>query len=194
MATQVFPTVNVDKLYVAKIQENSKGIESFDTPRYLPGVRSIGLKISINSEPFYAEGVKWDSDESFESVEAEIDIVDITAEDEAYILGHELAEGGGVIYNENDKAPEIAMLFRAKKSNKKFRYMTLFRGKFIDSDEDYQQKEGKTNFQTRKLVGTFAPLKSNGMWKHKKDEEEGATDSWFTSVTIPTKKDSNLSE
>ena len=55
MATQVFPTVNVDKSYVAKIQENSKGIESFDTPRYLPGVRSIGLKISINSEPFYAE-------------------------------------------------------------------------------------------------------------------------------------------
>lgn len=186
--TKVYPRVNVDKMHVTKIIGEAEGVETFDTPKYLPGVKSIGLKIKMNVEPFYAEGVEWDSDEALEGIDVEVDITDLADEDEAYLLGHTLAANGGVIYRDTDKAPEVALLFRARKSNKKNRYMILFRGKFTAGDEDYQGKEGKSNYQTKKLVGRFSPLKSNGMWRHKWDEEKGATDAFFTAVTIPTDK------
>ena len=124
-----------------------------------------------------------------ENVEVEVNITDLATAEEAFILGHQLAKEGGIIYSENDKAPEVAILIKANKGNKKARYLVLYRGKFSISDEEYKSKEGKTDFQTKKLAAVFAPLKSNGRWKWKVDQEENMTDSkFFKEVIMPTPK------
>ncbi|MDO7206257.1 hypothetical protein Q5M85_21320 [Paraclostridium bifermentans] len=46
------------KLYVAQLlTETEEGI-TLDTPRYLEGVKQIGIKPKQNSDPYYHEGRK----------------------------------------------------------------------------------------------------------------------------------------
>ena len=71
----------------------------------------------------------------------------------------------------------------------KARYGILYKGTFSIGDESYKGKEGKANFQTKKLKAAFSPLHSNEMWNWKVDEEDGMTDEkFFKEVIMPTEK------
>lgn len=189
MDNNVHFITDLKKLYAAKILTDTQEVATFDTPIYLAGVKEIGLKVKINTEPAYAEGVVWDTDTTVEGIDVEIDVVDLITKEEAFLLGHKISEEGGIIYNAADKAPEVALMFKAMKSDGKARYVVLYRGSFADGDESYKGKEGKTDFQSKKLVGTFAPLKHNGNWKYKIDEADGMTDeNFFKAVLIPKVK------
>lgn len=178
--------VDLKKLYVAELKEDSQTALTFDTPKYLEGVKEIGVKPKVNTENAYAEGIIWNTETTLESIDVEIDLTDLLTENEAFLLGHKIAKTGGIIYNESDEAPEVAILWKAVKSNGKARYIALYSGQFSMSDEAYKGKEGKANFQSKKLKATFKPLKKNGMWKYKVDEEEGMTDEgFFKAVVIP---------
>ncbi|WP_096635852.1 major tail protein [Clostridium cochlearium] len=188
MSNTVVPVVGLEKLYVAKILSDGE-TTTFDTPKYLAGVKEIGVKPKVNSDEFYAENQLWLSETTLANVDVEVDITDLTSEDEAMLLGHKIATEGGIIKSADDVAPEVALLFKANKGNGKARYVVLYKGKFSIGDEDYKGKEGKANFQAKKLKATFAPLHSNSMWSYKIDEEQGMDDTkFFKSVIIPTEK------
>ena len=105
------------------------------------------------------------------------------------LLGHKISTEGGIIKSADDVAPEVALLYKASKGNGKARYGILYKGKFSIGDESYKGKEGKANFQSKKLKASFAPLHSNSMWSYKVDEEQGMTDTkFFESVILPTEK------
>lgn len=180
--------VGVEKLYYAKITSDIPGgMTAFATPVYLQGIKEIGIKVTINTEKLYAENKVWESDTAFDSTEVTVNAVDLLNTENADLMGHKLAETGGIIYSEKDVAPDVALLFKANKANGKSRYVILYNNKFTDSDETYKGKEGKTEFQTKSIVSTGAALKSNGMWKYVVDEEDGMTDEiFFNSVIIPT--------
>lgn len=194
MADKVVPIVDLKKLYVAEVLTDAE-TTTYDTPKYFEGVKELGLKPKVNSDEFYAEGILWMSENTLANIDVEIDITDLHKEEEAFLLGHKLAEGGGIIRSANDKAPEVALLYKAEKGNHKARYGILYKGTFNIGDESYKGKEGKSNFQTKKLKGTFAPLRSNEMWNYKVDEEDGMTDEkFFASVIIPTEKTTTVGE
>ncbi|MHB9921682.1 phage tail protein [Clostridium botulinum] len=185
---KVVPIVDLKKLYVAKVLTD-RLTTTFDAPRYFEGVKELGLKPKVNSDDFYAEGILWISETTLANIDVEIDITDLKKEEEAFLLGHKLAAEGGIIRSSNDEAPEVALLYKAMKGNNKARYGIMYKGTFSISDESYKGKEGKANFQTKKLKGTFAPLRSNEMWNWKVDEEDGMTDEkFFKEVIIPTPK------
>lgn len=188
MDEKVVPIVDLKKLYVAKVLTDAE-TTTFDTPKYLEGIKELALKPKVNSDEFYAEGILWLSDTTLANVDVEIDITDLKKEEEAFLLGHKLATEGGIIRSANDKAPEVALLYKSIKGNGKARYGIMYKGTFSVGDENYKGKEGKANYQTKKLKGTFAPLHSNEMWNYKVDEEDGMTDEeFFASVIIPTEK------
>ncbi|MGO5075187.1 major tail protein [Clostridium sporogenes] len=185
---KVVPIVDLKKLYVAKVLTDA-ATTTFDIPKYFEGVKELGLKPKVNSDDFYAEGILWISETTLANIDVEIDITDLKKEEEAFLLGHKLAAEGGIIRSAKDKAPEVALLYKALKGNHKARYGIMYKGTFSVSDESYKGKEGKTNFQTKKLKGTFAPLRSNEMWNWKVDEEDGMTDEkFFKQVIIPKEK------
>lgn len=179
--------VGVEKFYFAPIKSDIPNqTPDFEKPQYFEGIKELGLKITINTEKLYAENKLWESDTAFDSTEATINIVDLLTQQESLILGHEISTEGGLIYKDSDKATPGAILIKANKANGKARYIILYNNTFADSDESYKGKEGKTDFQTKSIVATGAPLKSNGMWKYKIDEEDGMTDEkFFNSVIIP---------
>ncbi|GAB6150205.1 major tail protein [Clostridium novyi] len=187
---KVMPVVDLKKLYIAELKKDNMEEVEFGTPTYYEGIKEIGLKPKMNSDPFFAEGIQWTVEETLEGIEVEVDVVDLTTEQEAFLLGHKLATDGGIIYGANDKAPEVAILFKSLKGNGKARYMVLYKGAFTISDENYKGKEGKANFQSKKLKASFAPLHNNEMWRYKVDEEEGMTDDkFFKTVIVPKPKE-----
>ncbi|QDY18236.1 major tail protein [Clostridium botulinum] len=189
MPEQVVPVVGLEKLYAAKIIKDDNTGVIFDTPIYLEGIKELSIKPKITTDDFYAENKLWLSESTLANVDVEADITDLNTENEVFLLGHKLAIEGGIIYSDDDKAPDVALLYKANKGNGKARYGILYKGTFSISDEQYKGKEGKSNFQAKKLKATFAPLHFNGRWKYKVDEEEGMTDEkFFKEVIIPTEK------
>ncbi len=189
MANKIVPVVGLERLYVAKLLTDDITGATFDVPKYFAGIKEIGIKPKVNSDEFYAENQLWLSETTLANIDVEIDITDLTNEDEAMLLGHKIATEGGIIKSADDIAPEVALLYKANKGNGKARYGIIYKGKFSIGDEDFKGKEGKANFQSKKLKATFAPLHSNSMWSYKIDEEQGMDDTkFFAKVTVPTVK------
>lgn len=191
--TTIVPVVGLEKLYVAKLLKDDTTGVTFDIPKYLPGIKEISLKPKVNSDEFYAENILWMSENTLASIDVEMDITDLNEEDEALLLGHKIAAEGGIIKSADDKAPDVAILYKSNKGNGKARYQVLYKGNFAISDEAVKGKEGKSNFQSKKLKATFAPLHSNGMWQYKVDEDSTGAPAdldtkFFESVIVPTEK------
>ena len=166
MAKQkILPLVNVKKLYAAHILTEEIGNITFDTPRYLEGVKQIGIKPKQNTDPYYHEGRKVLDEQTLQDIAVTINLTDLTDEDECYVMGHKLAKTGGVIRNDNDIAPPMAILYEAEKAQGVTKYGILYAGTFGLSDEDIKDKEGKANFQPKKLQASFRPL-IDGNWKY----------------------------
>lgn len=189
MAQKILPIVNINKLYVAKLLTEDIDKITYDTPRYLEGIKQLTIKPKQNSDPYYHEGRKILTDKTLEDISVTINITDLTDEDECYVMGYKLAKTGGVIRNENDIAPTVAILYEAEKSEGGTRYGILYAGTFGVSDEDIKGKEGKANFQSKSIEATFRPL-VNGLWNYKVDSDStGVTqeflNGFFSQVTIP---------
>lgn len=185
--------VGLEKLYYAVVKQDDDEGLIYETPKYLAGVKEIGATPSINTDKLYAENKIWEQSQAIESVDVEIDLADLTNGERNVLLGHKLAEGGGVIGGENDIAPYVALLYKANKSNGENRFQVLYKGKFELPSDNVKGKEGKTDFQTPKMKATFQPTRNNGYWKYQVDsDDEGVTPTvekdFFTAVVVPTEK------
>lgn len=195
---KILPVVNVSKLYVAQLlTETEEGI-TFDTPRYLEGVKQIGIKPKQNSDPYYHEGRKVLEEQTLQDVNVTLNITDLTDEDECYVMGHKLAKTGGVIKNDNDIAPTLAIIYKSEKSQGIDKYGILYAGTFGLSDEDLKAKEGKANFQAKKIDASFRPL-INGKWQYNvcSDSPNVTTEflnNFFKQVTVAEEKTEEVSK
>ncbi|WP_338417242.1 major tail protein, partial [Clostridium botulinum] len=109
---KVVPVVDLKKLYVAEVKEDGL-TTTFDSPKYFEGVKELGIKPKINTDEYYAEGVLWLSETTLANIDVEVDITDLKKEEEAFLLGHKLANEGGIIRSANDKAPEVCLLYKS---------------------------------------------------------------------------------
>lgn len=195
---KILPVVNVSKLYVAQLlTETEEGI-TFDTPRYLEGVKQIGIKPKQNSDSYYHEGRKVLEEQTLQDVNVTLNITDLTDEDECYVMGHKLAKTGGVIKNDNDIAPTLAILYKSEKSQGIDKYGILYAGTFGLSDEDLKAKEGKANFQAKKIDASFRPL-INGKWQYNVCSDSANVTpeflkNFFKQVTVAEEKTEEVSK
>lgn len=195
MTQKILPVVNIKRLFAAHLLTETleKGGITFDTPRYLEGIKELQIKPKQNSDPYYHEGRKILEEQTLQDISVMVNITDLTDEDECYVMGHKLAKTGGIIRNDNDIAPTLALLYEAEKSEGGLRYGILFAGTFGLSDEDIKAKEGKSNFQAKKIQASFRPL-INGQWQYKVDSDSpNATQeflkNFFNQVTVPEEKE-----
>ncbi|OOM76576.1 major tail protein [Clostridium sp. BL-8] len=185
--------IGLEKLYYAKITKDDSTGLTFDTPKYLAGVKEIKISPKSNTEKLYAENKLWDQATTLEDVEVTVDLVDLTNAELADLLGQTVAAEGGVFATSNDVAPYVALLYKASKSNGKARFGILYKGKMELPDDSAKGQEGKVDFQTPEMKATFQSTIFNSMWKYNVDEDDPdcPTDintSFFAGVIMPTKK------
>ena len=122
---------------------------------------------------------------------AELEVNSLAPQDKSQVFGH-LYEKGFLIKTKDDKAPELALGWRAKKLNGKYEFKWLYCGRFGQGFEDNYETEGETKTtQTATLKGDFYARQMDGRYECSVDESNLLTEhteaaaaikDWFSKV------------
>lgn len=155
---------DIGKLYYAvlKTDDAETKTATWDTTKYLPGLREITVTSTENAGELYAEGAVFDTDTQSGPINISFDITDIPLENRAELLGQKLTATGAVIDNQNDEAPYIALMYEKKLKSGVMEYVTLYKGKISKPEDKGKTREGNVEYQTKAVAGKFIQLQANG--------------------------------
>ena len=195
-------TIGLDKLYYAPITEDANGNETYGTPAVLAKAISAELSVGLNEAILYADDGAAEVVKEFKSGTLSLGIDDIGAEIASALSGATIDSNGVVVSGSDDGGTPVAVAFRARKSNGKYRYYWLYRVKFGIPATNLQTKGDSISFQTPTIEGTImrrnkVDFNDNHPWKAEVTEgAEGVDDSlistWYDAVYEPV-GDLNLS-
>lgn len=184
-------TASFRDVYIAPVLVNTPDMYQAGEPVKL--ARAITGKISDKSsiEKIYSDDGVEETVESYEGTEVELEVNSLAPQDKKALFGH-LYEKGYLVKNKDDKAPEVAVGYRAKKLNGKYEFSWLYVGTFGQGyDENYETKKDKISTQTATLKGSFYERQIDGNYAVQVDEgnllEEHAdareaVKNWFSAV------------
>ena len=171
-------TVSFRDIHIAKVTTNTETEYVAETPSKL--ARAITGKISD-------EFVNM----SYKGTSVELEVNSLAPQDKSQVFGH-LYEKGFLIKTKDDKAPELALGWRAKKLNGKYEFKWLYCGRFGQGFEDNYETEGETKTtQTATLKGDFYARQMDGRYECSVDESNllaehteaaAAIKDWFSKV------------
>ena len=182
-------------IYVAPVTQNDATAYAAGTPVKL--ARAISGKVSdkFSVEKIYSDDGVEDTVETYEGTDVEFEVNSLAPQDKAMLFGH-LYKNGWLVKNKDDKAPEVAVSYRAKKLNGKYEFVWLYVGTFGQGyDDNYQTQEDKVTTQTATLKGSFYERACDGNFATQVDESNLLTEhtdaaaaikNWFGKVQEPT--------
>lgn len=178
--------IGVSHLYYALITEDANGDESYVAPVRLNGVNQINISMNSTIETFFAENAPYDVADAIGEVEIELTLADLTLEEQIVLLGQEKA-GAVYLTKGSHNAPYIALGFKTLKSNGKYRFVWLTKGKMSVPDMNQTTKAGTVEFQPSVITGKFVQRNLDEVIMKKADEDTSdylATigDTWFDAV------------
>lgn len=189
-------TIGLDMLYYAKITENEEGDETYDTPVKLAKAISAELSVELVEAILYADDGIAEIVKEFKGGTLSLGIDDIGSTAASDLTGAAIDQNGVVISSSEDGGDPVAIGFRAKKSNGKYKYFWLYKVKFGIPATNLATKGESITFSTPTIEGTIMRRnKLDGMNKHpwKAEVTEGETgvsaetiDNWYQSVYEPT--------
>lgn len=190
-------TIGLDKLYYAKITEvPGTGEETYDTPVQLAKAMSAELSVELAEATLYADDGAAEIVKEFQSGTLTLGVDDIGASVASDLTGAVIDENGVVISTSEDGGAPVAVGFRAKKSNGKYKYYWLYRVKFGIPSTNLTTKGDSIEFSTPTIEGTILRRnKVDGKGKHpwKAEVTEGDTSvsaetitGWYEEVYEPS--------
>ena len=186
--------VGLKDFYVALVTENTETAYTADTPVKL--ARAIKAKISTkrSSEDLESDDGTEETLDAYEGTEVEIEVNSLAPQDLALLFGHKY-ENGYLIENRDDRAPEVALGYRARKLNGKYEFVWLYVGRFAEGKDENRETFGKKpTAQTETIKGTFHERAIDHNIKTSVDEDnltadntaaETALKNWFSKVQEP---------
>lgn len=178
--------IGLKQFTIATLTKDDGTGVTYGTPQTLE--RAINAKISpkSNSEKFYSDDSVEEIVTSFDSIDVEIELNQLSLASRALLQGASVVKGT-LLETKDDIAPTIALGFKSKKSNGKYRFVWLYKGSFEITEDEYTTEEDKANGKTAKLKGTFYAREYDGAYRLMLDEDETGVDAttlanWFTAV------------
>lgn len=188
-------TIGLDKPFYAKITEDENGNETFGTPKRLAKAISAELSVELAEAILYADDGASEVVKEFKSGTLSLGVDDIGKEVAADLTGAEIDKNGVLVSTSEDGGDPVAVGFRAKKSNGKYKYFWLYRVKFGIPSTSLATKGDSITFSTPTIEGTISRRnkpdgKDKHPWKAEMTEDGTAAvktvvDSWFEEVYEP---------
>ena len=187
-------TIGLDKLYYAPITEDQNGHETYGTPVQLAKAISADLSIELNEATLYADDGQAESVKEFKSGTLSLGIDDIGTEAAVALIGARLDQNGALVSSGEDVSRYVAVGFRARKANGKYKYYWLYRVLFGVPATNLATKGDSISFATPTIEGTILtrnkPDKDNKhLWKvelTENDTNSGIVAVWYDSVYEPS--------
>lgn len=190
-------TVGLDKLYYAPITDSpTTGDETYGTPVMLAKAISAELSVELAEATLFADDGASEVVKEFKNGKLTLGVDNIGREVAMALTGAKVDSKGVLISASEDGGSPVAIGFRAKKSNGKYKYVWLYRVKFAVPSTSLATKGDSITFSTPTIEGTVMRRnKLDGQDKHpwKAEVDEGDTgvdattiSSWYTKVYEPT--------
>lgn len=189
-------TIGLDKLYYATITEDDDENETYGTPTQLAKAISAELSVELAEATLYADDGASEIVKEFKEGTLTLGVDDIGSETAAALTGVNIDDNGVIISSSEDGGNPVAIGFRAKKANGKYRYFWLYRVKFGIPSTSLETKGDSITFQTPSIEGTVLrrnkeDAAGNHPWKAEVTEgTSGVSDDtisgWYDSVYEPT--------
>ena len=154
-------TIGLDKLYYAKITESENGEETYATPVQLAKAISADLSVELAEATLYADDGAAEIVKEFKSGTLSLGIDDIGASVAADLTGSQIDSKGVVISRSEDGGTPVAIGFRAKKANGKYKYYWLYRVKFGIPATNLATKGDNITFNTPTIEPPIAAAKTS---------------------------------
>lgn len=188
-------TIGLDKLYYAKITEGTNGDETYETPKPLAKAITAELSVELAEATLYADDGAAEIIKEFQNGTLSLGIDDIGAAIASDLTGATIDDNKVLISTSEDGGDPVAIGFRAKKANGKYRYFWLYRVKFGIPATNLTTKGDSITFSTPTIEGTvLSRNKLDGQGKHPwkaevNEGDEGVTTEiitgWYTEVYEP---------
>lgn len=189
-------TIGLDKPHFAIITEDADGNETYGEPKVMAKAIQVDLTVNTSTATLYADDGADETVNEFVNGTLSMGLNDLLSTVAAEMLGARVDQNGVLITSSEDVAPYVAVGFRAKKSNGKYRYFWLYRVKFGVPSTNLATKGESITFQTPTIEGTIMRRnKPDTQGKHpwKTEVTEGDTNvtaatlnSWFSAVYEPS--------
>lgn len=190
------PVIKIMNLVVSKELTDDINGATYDTP-YVFSKAIYKAKITPVIESAQSEGDGQVVERSTKVVGYKIvfDLREFTQTERAFLAGRTIVNGIDSS-SIDDEAPNFCVMFKAKKSNKKYKYYKYLKVQFSEPTEDLDGSV-KTNYQVMSLEGDAIPRIYDGVPRRIADEDSptytaSVGTGWFTSgditvdVTAPT--------
>lgn len=188
-------TIGLDRLFYSKITEGENGDETYGKPTQLAKAISADLSVELAEATLYADDGAAEIVKEFKSGTLSLGIDDIGSTAASDLTGAVIDENHVVVSSSEDGGEPVAVGFRAKKSNGKYKYFWLYRVKFGIPATALATKGDSITFSTPTIEGTVMrrnKLDGNNRhpWKAEATEGDNQTPSsvisgWYTEVYEP---------
>lgn len=178
--------IGLRDIHIALLTKDDNTGVTYATPTKLERAISAKLSPKVNSENIYSDDTVEDVISAFDSIEVEIELNQLTLTSRATLQGASVVTGV-LIESKSDLAPTLALGFKSKKHNGKYRFVWLLKGKFELAADEYDTEAEKPAPKSAKLKGTFYSRDYDGNYRFIADEDEVDIDpaiiaAWFTAV------------
>jgi len=188
-------TIGLDRLYYSKITEASDGTETYATPVALAKAMKADLSVDLAEAVLYADDGAAAVVKEFKSGKLSLGVDDIGVTAAQDLTGAAVDDNGVLISASEDGGTPVAIGFRAKKANGKYRYFWLYRVKFGIPATNLETKGDSIKYSTPTIEGTVMRRNKldgagNHPWKAEVSEDYAGVvlatiTSWFTEVYEP---------
>ena len=189
-------TIGLDKLYYAKITEDESGNETYGTPAQLAKAISAELSIELAEATLYADDGAAEVIKEFKTGTLSLGVDDIGVAAASDLTGATIDQNHVLVSRSEDGGAAVAIGFRAKKANGKYKYFWLYRVKFGIPATNLTTKGESIEFSTPTIEGTVlrrtkADVSGKHPWKAEVTEgDEGVSASiiadWYKTVYEPS--------
>ena len=114
-------TIGLDKLYYSKITEDSDGNETYAAPSILAKAMTADLSVELAEATLYADDGASEIVKEFKSGTLSLGVDDIGPAAASDLTGATIDKNGVIISTSEDGGDPVAVGFRAKKANGKYR-------------------------------------------------------------------------
>lgn len=123
-------TIGLDKLYYSKITKDADGNETYATPMSLATAMTTELSVVIAEATLYADDGAAEFVKKFPSGTPSLSVDNIGFSVTANLDGAIVDNNNVLVSTSEDGGDPVAISFRDKKANEKYRYFRLYRVKF----------------------------------------------------------------
>ena len=189
-------TIGLDKLFYSKITEDANGNESYGIPKSLAKAMTAELSVELAEATLYADDGAAEIVKEFQSGTLTLGIDDIGASVAEDLTGAKIDKNHVLISTSEDGGEPVAIGFRAKKANGKYRYFWLYRVKFGIPATNLTTKGESIEFSTPSIEGTVLRRnkvdgQGNHPWKAEVSEDDAGVAAftisrWYSQVYEPS--------